>query len=106
MTLTKQIGKRTKIDVDSNKIIRHESKITGLELYLSEDRSGISAKVSLNGFNDRSYSIRRWSSLDQPREEYLKQARREYQEILKKFRNGEYKIDVYGDGKVEVTLLD
>lgn len=89
----------TKLSVDVSKIQRHEKPITGLELHLTEWPGGsVSASVSLEGFSAQQYQVYRWNS--------RAEAEREFSTIVEKFKLGKYRIDIYDNEKVEVTLLD
>ena len=91
----RQVGPQDNVPIDLDKITRHDVPITGLALSLKESYGSCRALVFLEGPNLVG-TAKEWYSLDV--------ARREYRELVEKFKQGRYKINVY-DGKVVVTLL-
>ena len=82
---------------DQNKITRHQISISDMTLYLRKWEEGnIAAYLRFPEFNYNEYEIKRWHS----REE----AEREFPALVEKLRRGEYKIDIYDNGRVEVEL--
>ncbi len=72
---------------------------TEIELSLAKGvgENGTIAYARLIGFNDRSYFVMRWDSAEEAEEGFP--------DLVEKFRRGQYRIDIYGDGRVEISVL-
>lgn len=97
LLLVGKIIRKDKIELDLNKIEKHDVIPRGLELHLTDFGHKISASIHLEGYSNRVYSIKNFKSIEQ--------AKREYSDMLIKFRKDLYKIHCYSNGEVEVEFL-
>ncbi len=97
LVLSGVIIRKDKIGLDLNKIEKHEVEPKGLELHLTDFGHKISAAMYLEGYSNSVYSIKNFKDIEQ--------AKKEYSNMLVKFRKGEYKIHCYSNGKVNVEFL-
>jgi|SRR3989344_148737 len=80
----------------SEKIQRHESSISRLELYLIQWRNSINAELYLRGYNNSCTSVKSWKDIET--------AKQEFPDLIEKFRKGEYTLHLYSNGEVNVEF--
>ena len=84
------------IALDESRIKRHPAKLESLELALDESDGSFSATLKVNGYDWRFGNVANWDNRDV--------AEREFQRMVEAVAKGQYKIDLYEGGRVEMNI--
>jgi hypothetical protein len=87
------VGK-AEISVDQTKVVKHPEKVERLELWLDNYSSIFTAYINVPGWNMT--PIKRWDSQAKAKAEFAK--------MVGAVKRGDYRLDLYEGGRVEVQV--